>query len=373
MLKATSVRKSTPQLALAYDPRCLLHENGSMVVDAEAVEWLNVKHAENPDRIHRALEVLVASGVASQLDTLQTRFATNEELERVHSPGHIEHMRSTSAFETIQVVGPEARAGADSWQAALIAAGTSAAAVDSVMEETGRRAYVLTRPPGHHACADQAMGFCLLNNAAIAARHAQEKHRLGRIAVIDWDVHHGNGTQEIFYEDPSVLFISIHQDGLYPADLGSVNERGAGAGLGANVNIPMPAGSGDAGYIAALAEVVLPALEAFAPEMVILSSGQDAAASDPLGRMSVTTEGFRKMTGLLVEFADRDCDGRIVALQEGGYSLDHMPFCVLATIEALAGMSPSIEGDPIELDVPLSISANETEAVSLARSAADFG
>jgi len=278
-------------------------------------------------------------------------------------------MALTDGADPIQIIGPEARAGANSWEAASIAAGSSLSAVDFVMEAPDRRAYVLTRPPGHHASADQAMGFCLFNNAALAARYARNRYGLKKVAIIDWDVHHGNGTQSVFYDDPDVLFISIHQDGLYPEDEGTLAERGSGAGEGATVNIPMPAGSGDAGYIAAIERVVIPALEDFGPELIVLSSGQDAAASDPLGRMSVTTEGFRGMTRQLVEFADRTCAGRIVALQEGGYSLDHMPFCVLATIEALAGLEPSFTKDPIELDVPTSITPVETSAVDAAASA----
>ena len=149
--------------------------------------------------------------------------------------------------------------------------------------------------------------------------------------------------------------------------MGTVEERGAGDGAGANINIPMPAGSGDAGYIAAISEVALPALEEFGPDMLIISSGQDAAASDPLGRMSVTTEGFREMTRLVRDFAEAHCHGRLVGIQEGGYSLDHMPFCVLATIEAMAGLDPALDRDPIEMDVPTRIRTAEIEAIRRAR------
>ncbi|MGA7397429.1 MAG: class II histone deacetylase [Solirubrobacterales bacterium] len=358
------------EFGLAYDPRCLKHDNGSMILDPEISEWLNVGHAENADRVHRALEVLVASEVVKDFVTVPTRAATRDELALVHTPGHIDRVALTDGADPIQVVGPEARAGANTWEAASISAGSALSAVDFVLASPDRRAYVLTRPPGHHATADEAMGFCLFNNAAIAARHAQREHGLERIAILDWDVHHGNGTQDVFYDDPDVLFVSIHQDGLYPEDQGTLAERGSGAGEGTTVNVPMPAGSGDAGYVEAVTKVAIPALEDFQPQMVILSSGQDAAASDPLGRMSVTTEGFREMTRLLVEFADASCAGRIVALQEGGYSLDHMPFCVLATIEALAGLEPSFTSDPIELDVPTSISEAEISAVRRASEAA---
>ncbi|MGK2956129.1 MAG: class II histone deacetylase, partial [Solirubrobacterales bacterium] len=238
-----------------------------------------------------------------------------------------------------------------------------------VMTGAAKTVFSAMRPPGHHAERTKAMGFCVFNNVAVAARHAQKAHGLSRVAIVDWDVHHGNGTQDIFYRDPDVLFISIHQDGLYPQDLGAVQERGLEDGFGTNVNIPMRAGSGDAGYVAAMEEVVVPSLEVFGPELVILSSGQDAAASDPLGRMSVTTEGFRAMTAKLVEYAESACNGRIVALQEGGYSLDHMPFCVLATVEALAGLEPTLAGDPIEMDVPVRLTAPEMKAIKRARAA----
>ncbi|MBK8294499.1 MAG: class II histone deacetylase [Solirubrobacterales bacterium] len=355
-----------PKTGLVYDPRCLAHDNGSMVVDEKAGGWIDVAHAENGDRIRRSFEVLDASGVTTQLVPIESRIAIGQELDLVHTDPHTARIKEACGKGQLQRVGPEARANSRTWEPAMIAAGSALACVDYSVGN-GAPSYSLTRPPGHHASADQAMGFCLFNNAGLAARHAQRSHGLRRVAILDWDVHHGNGTQDIFYEDPEVLFISIHQDRLYPVDMGSAEERGAGDGVGATVNIPMPAGSGDAGYIAAINEVALPALEAFGPDLLIISSGQDAAASDPLGRMSVTTEGFREMTRLVSDLASRLCHGRIVAVQEGGYSLDHMPFCVLATIEALAGLEPSLDRDPIEVDVPLKIQPAEIKAIRNAR------
>ncbi|HTU15429.1 MAG TPA: class II histone deacetylase [Solirubrobacterales bacterium] len=353
---------------LAYDPRCLLHDNGSMVLDEVAAGWLDVAHAENAARVRRAFQVLERSGVAARMERIEARPATRDELLAVHTDEHIDRIEAACEMGSLQWVGPEARVGGRSWGAALISAGSAISAVDFTMEGPSRPAYVLTRPPGHHASAGQAMGFCLFNNVAVAARHAQREHGLERVAILDWDVHHGNGTQAVFYDDPSVLFISIHQDGLYPADEGSIDERGSAEGTGTTVNIPMPAGSGDAGYLAAIDQVALPALAGFEPELVFISSGQDAAASDPLGRMSVTTEGFRMMAGRVSEFAESSCEGRFVALQEGGYSVDHMPFCVLATVEAMAGLEPSLRSDPIELDVPVVL--GEAEAAAVSRAAA---
>ncbi len=367
--------------ALGYDPACLAHDNGSMVVDEAAVGWIPVAHAESADRILRAHAVLIAAGVVGRLDTLETRKATPEELSLVHTESHVQ--RITSACEAAESAaaagrpetlrpGPEARVGAGSLEASLVAAGTALTAVDHTMADEGGRAYSLTRPPGHHASADQAMGFCLFNSAAIAVRHAQRAHGLDRVAVVDWDVHHGNGTQAVFYDDPSVLFISLHQAGLYPEDLGFVEERGEGDGTGSNLNIPLPAGTGDAGYLAALDEVVLPALAGFDPQLIVLSSGQDAGACDPLGRMSVTAEGFRRMTRRLVELVESPgstARGRVAAIQEGGYSIDHMPFCVLATVEALSGLEPALGADPVEMDVPSTIKPAEIEAIRLASGA----
>ena len=356
--------------ALAYDARCLAHDNGSMLFEARARTWLDVAHAESPERVQRAHRLLEASGVIAQLESLAVPLGDPHDIGRVHTAAHIDAIHAACAQGVHQTVGPEARVGPASWEPALLAVGATTAAVDWALERPGGRAYALVRPPGHHASSAQAMGFCLFNNVAIAARRAQDEHGARRVAIVDWDVHHGNGTQDVFYDDADVLFVSLHQDDLYPRGRGGLTERGAGAGDGATVNVPLPAGSGDAGYLAACERVVVPALRRFRPELILVSSGQDAAASDPLGRMSVTAEGFRGMMRLMVGAAEELCQGRVVAVQEGGYSIDHMPFCVLATVEALAGLEPSFAADPMELDIPDGLGAAEQRAVDEAGRAA---
>jgi acetoin utilization deacetylase AcuC-like enzyme len=352
---------------LAYDVECLQHDNGSMVLDRTAQPWLEVKHVEGAERVARTHQVLERSGRLDLLAKIECPVAGIDALRLVHDDATIARVKAACDGHELVWVGPDARAGPTSWRPALKAAGGSVQAVDDVVSGRVANAYALVRPPGHHASASVPMGFCLFNNVAIAARHAQKKHGLSKVAIVDWDVHHGNGTQAIFYEDPSVLFISIHQDGLYPRDTGTLAERGSGRGEGFNVNIPMPAGSSDHGYRLAFERVVLPLVERFGPDLILVSAGQDAGGADPLGRMSVTTEGFRATSAMVTAAAHQLCGGRLVMLQEGGYSVDHMPFCTLAIIEAMAGMAPALGGEPLELDGPNHLQEVEAQAVEAAR------
>jgi acetoin utilization deacetylase AcuC-like enzyme len=235
--------------AVLYDQRCLKHDNGSMILDQQARGWLDARHVETAERITRSITLLERSGVADALARPPVTPATTEQLRLVHSDGHIKHIQSSCSGPEPTTVGPEARVGRGSWEAAVAAVGAAIGAVNWTLAEPERNAYVLTRPPGHHASTDRAMGYCLFNSAAILPRYAQLDPQVARVAIIDWDVHHGNGTQEIFYEDPSVLFISLHQAGLYPARSGLAEHTGRGRGDGYTVNIPLPAGSGDAAYL----------------------------------------------------------------------------------------------------------------------------
>jgi len=234
--------------------------------------------------------------------------------------------------------------GPGSFDIALLSAGGVLKGVDAVLDGKVNNAYCLVRPPGHHAERDQGRGFCLLSNVAIAAFHALEARGLSRISIIDWDVHHGNGTQQAFYADPRVMFVSIHQDRNYPVDSGSSKELGEGAGRGYNLNIPLPPGCGHGAYMEAIAAACRVA-EAHRPELVLVSCGFDPAWTDPLGAMMCHSGTFREMTRMAMGVAERCCGGKIVLAHEGGYSEAYTPFCGLAVVEALAGRKSGTE-DP---------------------------
>ena len=217
--------------------------------------------------------------------------------------------------------------------------------VDAVLSGTVDNGYALVRPPGHHAEPNLGRGFCIFSNIGVAMHHARHAHDIARAAVVDWDVHHGNGTQRVFYEDPGVLGISIHQDNWFPADSGHLHERGAGAGEGANINVPLPPGSGHDACVATFERVVVPALRRFRPELIVVASGFDACIYDPLGRMMATSTTFGQLTRIMLELADELTGGRLVLSHEGGCSEAYVPYCGLAVMEALAGVESSL-GDP---------------------------
>jgi acetoin utilization deacetylase AcuC-like enzyme len=247
----------------------------------------------------------------------EPRPATREELAACHDPGYVEAVRATSESGRAVLLDPDTVCTPSSYEAALLAAGAAIAAVE-------REGFALARPPGHHALTDRAMGFCLFNNVAVAARFAQRELGLARIAILDWDVHHGNGTQDIFWDDDSVLFVSLHQWPFYPGT------GGPGEGNETTVNIPLRAGCGDEEYAEAVDKVALPALEAFAPDLLLVSAGFDAAAGDLLGGMEVTEAGFRE----LARRAGSVCD-RLALVLEGGYNINTLPGLVRSVLEAL--------------------------------------
>jgi acetoin utilization deacetylase AcuC-like enzyme len=242
--------------------------------------------------------------------------------------------------------GEETPFGRGSYEIALLAAGGCLTAVDAVLDGKVDNAYALVRPPGHHAERDRGRGFCIFGNVALAAMHAREARGLSRVAIVDWDVHHGNGTEHAFYSDPTVLTISIHQDNNYPPGSGAIADAGSGAGAGYNINVPLPPGSGVGAYVAAFEHVVAPALRAFRPELILVASGLDASAMDPLASMMMTSDGYRKLTQIVLAAARDVCDGRVVACHEGGYSPAYVPYCGLAIMEEMAGIQSGL-ADPL--------------------------
>jgi acetoin utilization deacetylase AcuC-like enzyme len=298
--------------------------------------WVQPETAfENPETKRRFRNLLDVTGVLDNLVQLRARPATDEEILRVHTPAHLARVRALA--ETGGDAGDGTAMGRFGDEIAVLAAGGTIVATDAVLDGAVDNAYALVRPPGHHAEPERAMGFCVFSNVGIAIRHAQKERGVGRVAVVDWDVHHGNGTETIFLSDPSVLSISLHQDEHYPPGRGRVDAVGEGAGRGTNLNIPLPPGSGGSAYRLAFEQVVLPALREFRPELVIVASGFDASAYDPLGRMDLGAEDFRNLTAMLMDVSADVCDGRLVMSHEGGYSSFYVPYCGLAVIEQLSG------------------------------------
>ncbi len=321
-----------------FHERYLWHDTGNaaaFVPQGGFVEPL--KHVEAPETKRRIRGLWEVSGLLEHLVPIAPRAASAEELARFHTSGYVESVRRLSRAGCGEA-GESTPVGPDSYEIALLSAGGCIEAMDAVVAGRVQNAYALVRPPGHHAERDRARGFCLFGNAAIAILHAMSRRGVGRVAVVDWDVHHGNGTEQAFYENPNVLTISIHQDGLYPVGTGALAARGAGAGEGYNINVPLPAGSGHDAFLSTLDRVVLPALYRFRPELIVVPSGFDACALDPLGRQMAYSETYREMAARLVSAAGELCDGRLLLTHEGGYSAAYAPFCALAVAEELAGM-----------------------------------
>jgi len=302
----------------------------------------HIESAEGKRRIRNLVEV---SGLMDHLVQLKPRVATEDEILRLHTREYFERIKKASAGMGGDA-GEETPFGHGSYEIALLAAGGCLTAVEAVMDARVDNAYALVRPPGHHAEKDQGRGFCIFANTALAAAHARQALGVSRVAIVDWDVHHGNGTEHAFYDDPTVLTISIHQDNNYPPGSGAVGDTGAGAGKGYHINIPLPAGSGVGAYLATFDRVVAPALRAFRPELILIASGLDASAMDPLASMMMTSDGYRRLTQVVLAVARDVCGGRLVACHEGGYSPAYVPYCGLAIIEELSGVRTGLE-DPL--------------------------
>jgi acetoin utilization deacetylase AcuC-like enzyme len=289
----------------------------------------------HPERFERAEVMQVVASEFRQRggDVREPRTATEAELARVHDREYISLISETSGRAT--ALDADTFTSPDSYEVALLAAGAAIASVEHVLDGPGRRALAMVRPPGHHAERNRAMGFCLFNNIAIAAAHARYRG-VSRVAIVDYDVHHGNGTQWTFYDDPSVLFISSHQYPYYPGT-GAATESGTGEGAGFTVNLPMDAGGTDADYELAYNTIAFPVLRQFRPELILLSAGFDALEDDPLGGMRLSADGFARLTAAISAVADECCGGRVVAISEGGYDLGGLASCLRAVIPVLNG------------------------------------
>lgn len=296
-------------------------------------------HLAHPDTKRRFHELVCASGQIEHLTPVAAIEASDADILRAHSAAHLENMKRVSNLPTGGDTGDGiTMMGNGGLEIARLSAGGAIELTRKVASGELASGYALVNPPGHHAPHDAAMGFCIFNNTSVAAGYAREVLGMDRVAILDWDVHHGNGTQNIWWRDASVLTISLHQHLCFPADSGYRSERGEGPGHGYNINVPLPPGGGNAAYLYAMDQVVLPALRTYRPQLIIVGSGFDASMLDPLARMMVTATGFRQMARRAIDCATEICDGRIVFVQEGGYSPHYLPFCGLAVIEELTGV-----------------------------------
>ncbi len=320
------------KIALVYHDLFLKHQPGAY-------------HPERPERLLKIRERLAAEDVAPLVEYLEPRKATKEEILWNHSEAHYERVAATAGKSSVQL-DPDTATSEDSFEAALYAVGAQFTALDELFRENYQAVFCLVRPPGHHAEYDRAMGFCLFNNVALAAHYALKVLKFSRILIVDWDLHHGNGTQRSFYHHREVLYFSTHQFPYYPGT-GRLEEIGHGEGLGFTVNVPLPAGLGDAEYLLVFREILQPIALEYRPELILISAGFDPHRDDPLGGMRLSAQGFGALAGVLKEIAEETCEGRLLLTLEGGYSLSGLSESVAEVIKVLAGVkAPEIKADP---------------------------
>lgn len=301
--------------------------------DPRFQEHLTGRHPESPQRLEAVLEYLEEQKLPGRCLVGQVAFATADQLQAIHTPAHIKRVEKFSVdgggrIENDTVCSPK------SYDVARLAAGSATAAVDAVLKGTEKNALCLVRPPGHHAIANAPMGFCLFNNVAVAARHAIQRHQLRRVLIIDWDVHHGNGTQDLFYEDEQVYFFSSHRFPFYPGS-GAADETGQGKGVGTKFNLPLKFGIARKEFLTRFETMLRQAAQKCQPELILVSAGFDAHHEDPIGSLSLETEDFGKLTELVRSVADAHCDGKLVSLLEGGYNTRRLAECVGLHLEQL--------------------------------------
>ncbi|MDE5445810.1 class II histone deacetylase [Bradyrhizobium sp. CSA207] len=345
--------KRTGRTGFYFSERCLWFSAGQAALVLPIGGWVQPVasggHADSPESKRRLKSLMDVSGLTEQLDVIEAGPASREELLRIHTAAYIDEFKRLSDADggALHRSAPFARG---SFEIALNSAGLVRQAVLDVASGMRRNAYAVSRPSGHHCLPGTPMGFCLLANVPIAIEAARAQHGLTRVAVLDWDVHHGNGTQACFYDRADVLTISLHQHSCFPpGGSGSIDEAGEGAGLGANINVPLWPGSGHKAYIEACEHIAMPALRDFRPELIVVVNGLDANGVDPLARMLAHSDTFRTMTRMVKAVADECCDGRLVIVQEGGYAETAVPFCAHAVIEELAGVRSGVDDPYLQL------------------------
>jgi len=313
------------QTGLIFDDIYLRHLSG------------NTGHPERPERLEAIRHGLEGAGLFQALHRVEARPATELELALAHSSAYLALVRRelSDLKRLAELSTGDTLVSPGSFEAAMFAAGGALEAVDAVMTGKIKTAFCAVRPPGHHATRARGMGFCIFNNVAVAARHVQQAHGLKRVLIVDWDYHHGNGTQDIFYEDGSVLYFSTHHFGAYPGT-GHPSETGAGKGAGTTLNVPLPPGAGDGEILAAFENKLVPAAQRFRPDFILISAGFDGMRNDPLGCFDITPQGFAALTRAVAALADEFCQGRIVSVLEGGYRLEGLSESVIAHVTALA-------------------------------------
>ena len=337
-----------------WDERCFWHAGGNyagMLPVGGLVQPLDGGLPENPETKRRLRNLIAVTGLERDLAMRGADPATRADLERVHPASYLDRFKALSDAGGGEL-GRRTPFGPGGYEIAAQSAGLAKAALAAVLRGELDNAYALSRPPGHHCLPDYPNGFCLLNNIGIAIEAARAAGLASRFAVLDWDVHHGNGTEAVFYDRSDVLTVSLHQDRNYPMDTGGFADRGTGDGNGYNLNIPLPPGTGHKGYLAAMERLALPAIRDFAPDVLIIACGFDAAANDPLGRMLATAETFRMMTRQVMDLAAEVCGGKLVMVHEGGYSETYVPFCGHAVLQEMCGSAISAP-DPFAEVFPL--------------------
>lgn len=323
------------------------HDTGSAGLFLPSTGYIQPdRHIEGPEAKRRIKNLMDVSGLSERVTPVRPRPATRDEVLRFHAPAYIDRLEELNR-DRGGVAGPETYFTGGGYDIALLSAGGVLAAAEAVADGRVANAYALVRPPGHHAEADTGFGFCILANAVLGIKHLKATRGIGRVAVVDYDVHHGNGTEHAFYADPDVLTISIHQDNCFPADSGAIGDSGTGRGAGYNINVPLPAGSGHGAYMAVMERVVVPALTAYRPDLIVVPSGFDASGYDPMGRMLLSSSSYVEMTKVLKKLAADLCGGRLLFIHEGGYSAVYAPFCAHAVIEELCDAPQRIE-DPFD-------------------------